>query len=50
MNCTIYVAKTSAQISFAVTLQLICAFVLAYAKSRFSYDVAQKILLIGDSN
>ena len=25
----------------AVTAQLICAFVFAYAKSRFSHDVAQ---------
>ena len=28
-------------ISCAVTVQLICAFVLAYAKSRFSHDAAQ---------
>ena len=34
-------AKTKAQItqiSCAVTAQLICAFVFAYAKSRFSHD------------
>ena len=33
-------AKTKAQISFAVTAKLICAFVFAYAKSRFSHDGA----------
>ena len=35
MNCTIYAAKTKALISCAVTMQLICAFVFAYAKSGF---------------
>ena len=40
-NCTICVAKTKALISFAVTAKLICAFVFAYAKTRFSHDVAQ---------
>ena len=35
-----YVAETKAQISCAVTAQLICAFVSAYAKSRFSHDAA----------
>ena len=40
MDCTIYVAKTKALISFAVTAKLICVFVFAYAKSRFSYDEA----------
>ena len=39
-DCTIYVAKTKALMSCAVTVQLICAFVFAYAKSRFSYDAA----------
>ena len=43
MNCSIYVAKTKALISCAVTVQLICVFVFAYAKSRFSHDVAQLI-------
>ena len=33
-------AKTKALISFAVTAKLICVFVFAYAKSRFSHDVA----------
>ena len=35
-----YVAKTKALISFAVTAKLICVFVFAYAKSRFSHDTA----------
>ena len=35
------VAKTKALISFAVTAKLICVFVFAYAKSRFSHDEAQ---------
>ena len=35
-----YVAKTKALISFAVTAKLICVFVFAYAKSRFSHDAA----------
>ena len=39
-NDTIYVAKTKVLISCTVTIQLICAFVIAYAKSRFSRDVA----------
>ena len=33
-------AKTKALISCAVTAQLICVFVFAYAKSRFSHDEA----------
>ena len=40
MDCTNYVAKTKALISSAVTALLICGFVFAYAKSRFSHDVA----------
>ena len=40
MDCAINVAKTKALISFAVTAKLICVFVFAYAKSRFSYDPA----------
>ena len=39
-DCTIYIAKTKALISFAVTVKLICVFVFAYAKSRFSHDAA----------
>ena len=37
---TIYVAKTKALISFAVTAKLICVFVFAYAKCSFSHDAA----------
>ena len=33
-------AKTKALISFAVTAKLICVFVFAYAKFRFSHDEA----------
>ena len=40
MDCTIYVAKTKALISFAVTAKLICVFVFAYLKSRFSHNKA----------
>ena len=36
----IYVGKTKAQITWAVTAQLICDFVFAYAKRRFSRDAA----------
>ena len=35
-----YVAKTKALISFAVTAKLICVFVFAYAKRWFSHDAA----------
>ena len=42
-DCTIRVAKTKALISFAVTAKLICVFVFAYAKSRFSHNEAQLI-------
>ena len=38
--CTIYVAKAKALISFTVTAKLICIFVFAYPKSRFSHDAA----------
>ena len=41
MNCTTRVAKTKAQISFAVTAKLICAFVFAYANCWFSHEAAQ---------
>ena len=37
---TIRVEKTKALISFAVTAKLICVFVFAYAKSRFSHNKA----------
>ena len=36
--------KTKALISFAVTAKLICVFVFAYAKSRFSHDAAHIVL------
>ena len=36
-----YVAKEKALISRAVTAQLICAFVFAYAKITFSHNAAQ---------
>ena len=40
-SSTIHVAKTKALISCAVTAQLICGFVFAYAKIRFSHVAAQ---------
>ena len=43
-DCTIYIAKTKALTSFAVTAKLICVFVFAYAKSRFSHDAAHMTL------
>ena len=45
-DCTIYVAKTKAPISFAVTAKPICVFVFAYAKSRVSHDVAHIIFCL----
>ena len=39
-DCTMYVVKTMALISFAMTALLICVFVFAYTKSRFSHDEA----------
>ena len=55
-NCSFYIAKTKALISCAVTAQLICVFVFAYAKVRFSHDAAkitkftpQLLLNVGDS-
>ena len=44
-DCSIRVAKTKALISFAVTAKLICVFVFAYAKIRFSHDAAHMLLL-----
>ena len=40
-----HVGKTKKLISCAVTVQLICACVLAYAKKRFSHVTAQFVLL-----
>ena len=42
-DCAICVAKTKALISFAVTAKLICVFVFAYAKGRFSHNEAHII-------
>ena len=42
-------AKTKALISFAVTAKLICVFVFAFAKSRFSHDEAQLPHLISSN-
>ena len=52
MDCTISVVKTKALISFAVTAKLICVFVFAYAKSRFSHDEAHfiKVALMVTNN
>ena len=38
-----YVVKIKALISCAVIAQLICGFVYAYAKSRFSHDAAHML-------
>ena len=43
-SSTNHVAKTKALISSAVTAKLICVFVFAYTKSRFSYDEAHLVL------
>ena len=40
-DCTIQVAKRKALISFALTAKLICVFVFAYAKIRFSHVAAR---------
>ena len=40
---SIYVAKTKVLISCAVTAQLICVFVFAYAKCLFSHDTAHLV-------
>ena len=45
-DCTIYVAIRKALISCAVTAQLTCTFVFAYAKSRFSHDATHSSNLI----
>ena len=42
MYCYYYAAKTKALISCAITAQLICTFVFAYLKSRFSHDAAHE--------
>ena len=40
-----YVGKTKALISLAVTAKLICVFVFAYAKRLFSHDAAHLFLI-----
>ena len=46
MDCTIRVAKTKALIIFGVTAKLICLFVFAYAKSRFSHNEAYLLVSV----
>ena len=41
---TVRIAKTKALISCAVTVQLICVFVFAFAKRRFSHNAAQILM------
>ena len=43
-DCTIFLVKTKALIICMVTVQLICAFVFAYAKNRSSHDSARILL------
>ena len=38
-------SETKALIIFAVTPKLVCVFVFAYAKNRFSHDVAHLIMV-----
>ena len=49
-DCTIHVGKTKALISCAITAQLICVFVFASAKSRFSHNEAHTILAVKSVN
>ena len=42
MDCTIQVAKTKALISCAVTAQLICVFVFAYAKKLMTRFISSR--------
>ena len=42
-------AKTKALISFAATAKLICVFVFAYAKNRFSHDESLFISMVSIS-
>ena len=41
-----YVVKIKALFSYPVTAQLFCAFVFAYAKTRFSHDACHKSLVV----
>ena len=45
-DCTIRAAKTKAMISCAVTAQLICAFVFAYADCWFSPAAAHMCVVV----
>ena len=45
MDCTVC-SKTKVLISCAATMQLICASVLAYAKSRLSHEAAQDMIVL----
>ena len=49
-DCAIQVAKTKALISFAVTAKLICVFVFAYAKIRFSHVAAHIYIAFKKNN
>ena len=42
---SMYLTKTRALTSYAVTVQLICAYVFAYAKCRFCHDLAHIVFL-----
>ena len=44
-DVSVMIAKTKALISCLVTVQLICAFVIAYAMIDFSFDAAYFITL-----
>ena len=46
MDCTIYVVETKALISCTVPAQLICAFVIAYEKSRFPHGAAHMAIML----
>ena len=50
MGRTIYVVKTKVLFSCTATMQLICTFVFAYAKSRFFHDIARMIAVCVDVN
>ena len=45
-DCTIYTAKTKVLISCTLTAQLICVFVLVYAKNSFSHDAAHMMSMV----
>ena len=44
MDCTIYGAMAKELISCVLTAKLSCSFVFAYAKNRFSHDIAHTIV------